>query len=130
MKEYMELTKAVVKRVDPDVLITEYKPNTVIEEKDAEEIDSTHLTMAQGSEMFIIADLTSGEVEIKRTAIDYFVNRGKMIPYTRAVAFVSTTKESFFARLFGKNKTSKTFYPTKQFDSLDEANKWFDTLRK
>ena len=127
MKEHVELEKAVIERVDPDILVTRYRTNAEITERDAEEIDNAHLSMSQGHEMFIIADMTVGNANIDKSAQDYFINKGRMIPYTKAIAIVSKQRSNIFNRLFGSS--TKTLYPTKEFTSVEAANKWFEELR-
>ena len=128
MKDLVELQKAAIERVAPDVLITRYKDGVEITEEDAREIDSSHLTMAQGNDMFIIVDLTYGRAKINDKAEEYFVYKGRMIPYIKGIAIVSRTKSSLFTKLFGK--ASKTLYPTKEFITFEDAHKWLNKLRK
>ena len=127
MKEHVELEKAIVEKIDLDILITKYRPNASINEVDAEKIDNAHIDMSQGNEMFIVADITASQAQIKKSAEEYFIHKGKMIPYTKAIAIVTNHKSSIIEKLFSGN--SKTLYPTKEFSSLDEAQKWFDSLR-
>ena len=128
MKDLVELQKASVEKLDPDILITRYKDGGSITETDAKEIDSCHLTMSQGNDMFIIVDLTFGSVKIHAEAEEYFIYKGRMIPYIKGIAIVSKSKSSFFAKLF--SKSSKTLYPTKEFITFEDAYIWFDKLRK
>ena len=127
MKEHVELEKAIVEKIDPDILVTRYRPNAEVSESDAIEIDNAHLTMSQGKDMFIIADMSADSAHLDKSAEDYFIHKGRMIPYTKAIAIVSFHKSSFLSRLFGASH--KTLYPTKEFDTIEEANQWFNTLR-
>jgi len=128
MKDLVELQKASVEKIEPDILVTRYKDGVSITENDAKEIDSCHLTMSQGNDMFIIVDLTFGSIKIHAEAEEYYVYKGRMIPYIKGIAIVSKVKSSFFAKLFGKS--SKTLYPTKEFITFEDAYAWFDKLRK
>ena len=128
MKDLVELNKATVELQEPDILITRYKNDVSISEKDATEIDNAHLTMSQGNDMFIVVDLTFGNANIGADAEEYFIYKGKMIPYIKGIAIVSNHRSSFFAKLF--SKSSKTLYPTKEFITFEEAYKWFNTLRE
>lgn len=127
MKDLVELEKATIELLNPDILITRYKSKVTISERDAAEIDNAHLTMSQGNDMFIIVDLTFGNAEISHAAEEFFIYKGKMIPYIKGIAIVSNNKSSFFAKLF--SKSSKTLYPTKEFITFEDAYKWFDSER-
>lgn len=127
MREHIELEKAIVEKIDQDVLVTRYRSNTDITVQDAQEIDNAHLTMAQGGDVFIIADLSIGSTRIAKSAQDYFIRKGRMIPYTKGIAIVSHQKSTFFTRLF--KGMSRTLYPTKEFSTFDEASAWINTLR-
>ncbi|OIQ36136.1 MAG: hypothetical protein BM555_03270 [Crocinitomix sp. MedPE-SWsnd] len=127
MNDLVELKKASVEKQDPDVLITRYRDGVSISEADAKEIDGAHLTMSQGNDMFIIVDLTFGDAQISSEAEEYFVYKGKMIPYIKGIAIISKHKSSFFAKLFGRS--TKTLYPTKEFITFEEAQDWFKKLR-
>lgn len=128
MNEVIELKKATIEHQKPNVIITRYKDGVEINMKDAQEIDHAHFDMAQGKDMCILVDLTFGDASISTEAEEYFVYKGKMIPYILGIGIVSKQKSSFFARLFGKN--SKTIYPTKEFNTFEEANNWFASLSK
>jgi hypothetical protein len=128
MRDLLELKKASIERIDPDILITRYKEGVKIDEEDAKEIDASHLTMSQGNDMFIIVDLTFGSAKISDEAEEFFVFKGRMIPYIKGIAIVSKHKSSFFAKLFGKS--SKTLYPTKEFITFEDAKKWIENQRK
>src|SRR5690606_27666074 len=128
MKEFVQLKKAIIHKPAPDVLMTSYKSDVHITEEDAMEIDQAHLTMAQGSDMFVLVDLAATNPGFDKAAEDYFVHKGKMIPFTKAIAIVTEHKSSFFARVFGV--ATRTLYPTKEFDSIEKATVWFDSLRK
>ena len=127
MKDLVELQKASVEKQDPDILITRYKDGVTISEADAKEIDASHLTMSQGNDMFIIVDLTFGDAVISSEAEEYFVYKGKMIPYIKGIAIISKQKSSFFAKLFAKS--AKTLYPTREFITFEEAHDWFKKIR-
>lgn len=128
MRDLVELKKASIERVDPDILITRYKDGVEIDEEDAKDIDASHLTMSQGNDMFIIVDLTFGSAKISDKAEEYFVFKGRMIPYIKGIAIVSKSKSSFFAKLFGKS--ARTLYPTKEFITFEDATKWINNQRK
>ncbi|MBD3636023.1 MAG: STAS/SEC14 domain-containing protein [Crocinitomicaceae bacterium] len=128
MKEHVQLTKAEVQRIDPDILVTKYRPKAEITIEDAREIDNAHITMSQGNDMYIIADMTEGSATVTKEAEEYFVYKGKMIPYTKGVAIVTSSKSSIFSRLFGAS--TRTLYPTKEFTSVDDARAWLDSIRE
>lgn len=127
MNEYLDLKKATIRKIDPDILVTSYKFGMSISEDDAKEIDRAHLTMSQGNEMFVIADLKEGNPQVDKDAELFFINKGQMIPFTRAVAIITNQKSSFVSRFFGN--LGKALYPTKEFDDLESASDWFDSLR-
>ncbi|MEZ4922635.1 MAG: hypothetical protein R2780_05625 [Crocinitomicaceae bacterium] len=127
MKESQEFENVIVEKISKDVLITKYKPATEISEKDAEEIDTAHLNMAQGNDMFVIVDLTAGQINVNKSAEEFFVYKGKMMPFTRAIAIVTPQKSSVIAKIFGKSQ--KTLYPTKEFTDMEKALNWFDSIR-
>lgn len=116
-----------IRKINDDTIYNLYKPGIVLSAKDAEEIDNVHLTIAQGNDMFIIADFSQGDVSFDRSAEEFFMNKGHMIPYTRAIGIISNPKkQSLFSKLFRRNKT---WYPFKEFDSVESAEKWFEALR-
>lgn len=126
MNEVIELKKATIEKVSPTILVTRYKDGVEILEADAKEIDAAHFDMSQGRDMFLMVDLTFGEATIKDEAEEYFVFKGKMIPYIKGIAIVSRHKSSFFNRLFGKQ--SKTLYPTKEFNTFEDAKDWLNKM--
>lgn len=125
MKDLVELTKASVVKMDPDVLITQYKSDTKILEDDAREIDNAHVTMAQGGDMFVIVDLSAGGTKIDKTAEDYFSRKSKMMPFIKAIAVVKDHKASFLSRFL----TKRSIFPQKEFTNTGAAQAWFQTLR-
>ena len=127
MKDHIEMKKVTLSKVDDDTLMTRYKPEATISESDAQEIDNAHLTMSQGSDVFIIADFSADKVKIEKAAEEYFINKGKMIPFTKGIAIISSQKRSFFDKLF--SRTRKTLYPVKEFDSVERAMSWIETLK-
>lgn len=127
MKEQLDLDKAIVQKLDNDILVTKYKDGVEILEEDAQEIDATHLTMAQGKDMFIIVDFMQGEVKINKSAEEFFIYKGKMMPFTKALAIVTPNKSSIISKIFSKPK--KALYPTQEFSNVDEAKNWFSSLR-
>ncbi|MBD3636022.1 MAG: hypothetical protein HUJ25_01670 [Crocinitomicaceae bacterium] len=124
MKDVVELNKALVEKLDDDILVTAYKSNTEISEEDAKEIDGAHVTMSQGDDMFVIVDLTSG-AKLMKTAEDFLIKKAKMVPYTLAMAMVKESKGLFFRRVKGK----RFLFPYKEFKTKEEAKAWIDTLR-
>ena len=128
MKDIVELQKASIEKIDPDILVTRYRGGANVTEDDAKEIDSCHSTMSHGNDMFVIVDLTFGSIKIQAEAEEYYVCKGRMIPYIKGTAIISKNKSSFFTKLFGKS--SKTLYPTKEFITFEDAHIWFEKLRK
>lgn len=126
MKEHLELTKVSITNLGNDVLLTKYKDKVKITEADAMEIDGAQLTISQGKDVCIIADLLAGNPIISKDAEDYYINKGRMIPLTKALALVTGHKSSFFGRVFGKS--SKALYPTKEFSTVEEAQAWLERL--
>lgn len=129
MKDVVELPKASVERIDPDVLITHYRSGAEILEADAVEIDGAHLTMSQGGEMFVLVDMTAKGAKVDRSAEFYFNYKGKMVPYIKALAVVRDHKASFLSKLFGFNKGGRALFPMKEFTDPEQATKWFDSMR-
>ena len=124
----MELPTVSVKKIDDDILLNVYKKGVELSENDAMEIDNVHITMSQGKDVFIIADFSKGTSTYDDSAEKFFVNKGKMIPFTNAIAIISNPKKSsFLTKIFASNRT---YYPVKEVDSIEEAKAWFETLRK
>lgn len=126
MKEHQELSKAVVEKIDSDLLVTKYKAGSSVFEEDAAEIDGAHLTMSQGNDMYIIVDLSEGEVKIDKSAEEFYIYKGKMMPFTKAIAIVTQQKSSVFSKIFSRPK--KALYPTKEFSSVEDAKTWIRSL--
>jgi hypothetical protein len=129
MKDIVELPKASVEKLQPDVLITQYRSGAEIKEEDAVEIDGTQMSMSQGGEVFVMVDMTAKGSKIDRTADFYFSYKGKMVPYIKALAVIKENKSSFLARLFGMNKPTRALFPKKEFTDAEAAQKWFDSMR-
>ena len=111
-----------------DVLVTKYKANALISEEEAQLIDQAHITLASGQDMFIIVDFRNEGVSILDGAKDYFLHKGKMMPYTKAVAILGDIKSrGLLHKLLGR---SKTWYEVRKFGSAEEAHQWFAELRK
>lgn len=127
MNDFIELEKVSIEKKGVDILVNRYKPQVIIEEDDAREIDASHISMSHGNEMFVIVDLTQGGTKITSEAESFFVSKGKMIPYIKATAIVTNEKHSFFSKLFGK--TSKAIYPTRKVSTIKEASDWFDSMQ-
>jgi len=125
--ERQELSKATIMRVDPDILITRYRFDVVIDERDAKIIDEAHVQMCQGKDVFIIVDLEKGLTKISKSAEDFFSKKGQMLPYIKAVALVDGTKSSFFANFL--LKLHNFIYPTKSFLSVEDAVSWINDQR-
>ena len=111
-----------------DVIIIRYKPNTVITEEEAKRIDQIHMTIASGKDMFIIVDLRDEGISIQNEAKDFFLHKGTMIPFTKAVAILGDLKgRGIIHKLLGR---SKTWYEVKKFKSMDQAMNWFSILKQ
>jgi hypothetical protein len=124
----MELTHVSITKTSDDVIHNYYKPGIELGEKQAIEIDNVHLILAQGNDMFIIADFSRGGISLDKSAQEFFTKKGRMIPYTKGIAIIDgPNKRSFLSKLFSKNKT---WYPFKEVESVEEANSWFEELRK
>ncbi|MBN4072658.1 hypothetical protein JYT74_01330 [Crocinitomix catalasitica] len=129
MLDFYNLDKATIEKVAEDILSTKYIRDGIIEEKDAIEIDQTHHYMAQGREVFTLVDMTDGEIKLSAKANEYFSKKAKMIPNIKAVGlimgnFTSKMKQKFQLQLY------KPLYPTKIFNTREEALAWFDELRE
>lgn len=123
----MFIEVAEVKK-EGDILITAYKKGSKVDVKSARDIDLAHTTLASGNDMFIIADLSAGEIELSNQAKDFFLHEGKMMPFTKAVAIVGEIKSrGLMHKIFGK---SKSWYDVKKCGSIKEAEQWFNELRK
>ncbi|MEX1000800.1 MAG: hypothetical protein WDZ35_01655 [Crocinitomicaceae bacterium] len=127
MNDLVQLPKASVEKVDQDVLLTFFKPNTKILERDAAEIDGAHLSISQGGDMFVMVDMTAGGARMHPSAEDYFEIKGKMVPYIKAVAVVKEPKKSILFKLF--KRPNRLIFPKKEFSSREAAQAWFDSLR-
>ena len=49
---------------DEDVLITTYRSGITVDQEKAIEIDMAHLTLSAGKDMFILADFSSGNIQM------------------------------------------------------------------
>ena len=125
MKDVVELEKASVLKEGQDILVTEYKSYTEIFEEDAKEIDGAYLSMSQGGDMFVIIDLSKGNTKVKKNAETYLTKKGKMVPFTKAMAIVRDTKSLRFSRMIGK----RFVFPYREFKTRDEALEWINMLR-
>lgn len=124
MKDVVELEKASIKKVNEDVLITQFKSGAEINERDAREIDGARVTMSQGGDMFLLVDLRAEGTVVEKSAEDFFQQRGKMIPFTKAVAVVKDSRLPSFSKFL-----KRFMYPYKEFRTKEEAQEWFNALR-
>lgn len=125
MKNVLELEKASVGKLDGDILFTQYKSNTEILEKDAKEIDGAHLSIAMGTDVYMIVDQSASNAKVRRTAEDFFVKKAKMLPFTKALALVNPNRGFLLSRVRGK----RYMFPYKEFKTREEAEAWIQTLR-
>jgi hypothetical protein len=123
----MELKTVSIKKVEEDIIHNQYKSGIELSVNEAEEIDNVHITMCQGQDCFIIADFTGGNISFDKSAEEYFTSKGRMIPYTKGIAIVAPPKKStLLSKVFNK---SKTWYPTKECQTLEEAHEWIKEMR-
>lgn len=129
MTEKYELEKAIIEKIDEDILVTKYKQGYDIELEDAEVIDRTHYEMSQGRDVFTIVDMAGVENRVTKKAQEFYTKKAKMIPQIKAVGLImdglaNRMVSKFYMQLY------KPYYPTKIFKSRNEAIKWFAELRK
>ncbi|MBI3133904.1 MAG: hypothetical protein HYZ14_04435 [Bacteroidetes bacterium] len=129
MKDFVEFEKAIVKRTDGDILVTTYKKAAIIDLIDAKELDAIYVTMAQGSEVFLLVDLTAPDADLSNEAQAYFSRRARIVPSIKAAAIViNTLRARIVARFY--IQYFKPLYATKIFGSIEEAQIWFESVRK
>lgn len=129
MKDFVELEKGTIQRKDGDLIVTTYKKGAVIDLIDAKEIDRIYTTMAQGQEVFSLVDLRAKDSDLTNEAQTYFSRKALIAPNIKGAAIVidgvrSRIVARFYIQYF------KPLYPTKIFGSIEEAEKWFDLVRK
>ena len=129
MKDFVEIDKATIQRMDSDVIVTTYKKNAVIDVIDAKEIDAIYTTMAQGQEVFSLVDLTAPDADITNEAQAFFSRKALIVPNIKGAGIViNSLKARIVARFY--IQYFKPLYPTKIFGTATEAQKWFDTVRE
>lgn len=129
MKDTVEFDKAIIKRLENDLIVTVYKPGALIDLIDAKELDSVYMTMAQGQEVFSLVDLTAPEADISNEAQVYFSRKARIVPSIKAAAIlISGFKGRIVARFY--IQYFKPLYPTKIFSNAEEAQLWFDSIRR
>lgn len=129
VKDYMEFDKAIVQITNEDVLVTTYKKGAVLDLIDAKELDASYVSMIKGNEVFTIADLTAPEADITNDAQHYFSRKARIVPSIKAAAIIiNTLRGRLVARFY--IQYFKPLYPTKIFASIEEAQLWFESLRK
>ena len=129
MKDFVETELATIQRLDNDLIVTTYKERAIVDLIDAKEIDRIYVTMAQGQEVFSLVDLTAPDADILNEAQAFFSRKAFIVPNIKGAAIIikgirSRIVARFYIQYF------KPLYPTKIFSTTDEAQKWFDTLRK
>lgn len=129
MKDFVEIDKATIQRIDSDVIVTTYKNNTVVDLIDAKEIDAIYTTMAQGQEVFLLIDLTAPDADISNEAQSFFSRKALVVPNIKCAAIViNNLRARIVARFY--IQYFKPLYQTKIVGTIDEAQKWFDIVRE
>lgn len=129
VKDLVEFEKATVTRLEDDTLLTTYKKGAVLDLIDARELDALYVTMAQGNEVFLLVDLTAPDADLTNDAQAYFSRKAQVVPSVKAAAIViNTLRARIVARFY--IQYFKPLYPTRIFSNLEEAQQWFDALRK
>jgi hypothetical protein len=129
VKDFVELEKGTILRKDGDTIVTTYKKGAIVDLIDAKEIDRIYTTMAQGQDVFSLVDLRAAGSDLTNEAQTYFSRKALIVPNIKGAAIViegvrSRIVARFYIQYF------KPLYPTKIFGNIDEAVKWFETLRK
>jgi len=125
--ESVELRTAFIERLDDNMLCTRYKRGFIIEEEDAKEIDDIQFQMAEGKETLLVVDILDIKNRVSKDAKNFFTKKGKMLPYTKAVAIVQAVNQSNLKTSFLSNWI-KPIYPTQSFQTKKEAIDWLQGL--
>jgi hypothetical protein len=96
---------------------------------DAKELDAVYVAMSEGKEVFYLVDLTAPDADLTNDAQSYFSRKARIVPNIRAAAIIINTLQArivarFYIQYF------KPLYATRIFGSVNEANAWFESLRK
>ncbi|MBL7899076.1 MAG: hypothetical protein JNJ99_11115 [Crocinitomicaceae bacterium] len=128
MRDSIEFDKAIIQRVD-DIIITTYKKEAVLDLIDAKEFDAAYVSFSQGKEVFYISDLTAPNADLTNDAQAYFSRKARIVPNIKAAAIIiNTLRGRLVARFY--IQYFKPLYPTKIFGSVEEAQQWFESIRK
>lgn len=129
MKDLIETELAVIQRVDGDVIVTTYKENAIVDLIDAKDIDRIYISMTKDQDVFSLVDLTAPGADILNEAQAFFSRKAMIVSKIKGAGIViNGIKSRIVARFY--IQYFKPLYPTKIFSSTDEAQKWFDSLRK
>jgi len=129
MKDFVETDLAIIQRIEGDVIVTTYKEKAIVDLIDAKEIDRIYTAMAQGQEIFSLVDLTAPDADILNEAQVFFSRKALIVSKIKGAGIIiKGIKSRIVARFY--IQYFKPLYPTKIFSSAEEAQKWFDSLRK
>ena len=129
MKDLVETDLAVIQRVDGNVIVTTYKENAIVDLIDAKDIDRIYISMTKDQDVFSLVDLTAPGADILNEAQAFFSRKAMIVSKIKGAGIViKGVKSRIVARFY--IQYFKPLYPTKIFSSTDEAQKWFDSLRK
>lgn len=128
MRDSIEFDKAIIRRVD-DIIVTTYKKQAVLDLIDAKEFDAAYMNLSQGKEVFYISDLTAPDADLTNDAQAYFSRKARIVPNIKAAAIIiNTLRGRLVARFY--IQYFKPLYPTKIVGTVEEAQEWFESIRK
>ena len=129
MKDLVETDLAIIQRIDGDVIVTTYKENAIVDLIDAKEIDRLYINLAKEQEIFSLVDLTAPGADILNEAQAFFSCKALIAEKIKGAGIViNGLKSRIVARFY--IQYFKPLYRTKIFSTTEEAQKWFDALRK
>jgi len=129
VKDFVETDLAIIQRIDGDVIVTTYKENAIVDLIDAKEIDRLYINLAKEQEIFSLIDLTAPGADILNEAQAFFSRKALIAEKIKGAGIViNGLKSRIVARFY--IQYFKPLYATKIFSTTDEAQKWFDSLRK
>lgn len=129
MKDLVETDLAVIQRVDGDLIVTTYKENAIVDLIDAKDIDRIYMSMTKDQDVYSLVDLTAPGADILNEAQAFFSRKAMIVSKIKGAGIIiKGVKSRIVARFY--IQYFKPLYPTKIFSSTDEAQKWFDSLRK
>ncbi len=128
MNESTNTEVATIKKLDKDVIKTTYKTGVSVEIQHAKEIDNIYLDLSKGEPVYSIVHAVGIHSNMTNEAQKFFSKENGMVQKINGAGIIlSNLPIRLLARFYIQFYKPK--YPTKIFNTEQDAIKWFEELR-